>query len=52
VLAAEIFDFGLALDLEPEPGADNRTEFALSCRMYGASGVPPRDLLVAALQES
>ncbi len=35
-----------------EPGADDRTEFALGCRMYGQTGVPPRDMLVAALRVS
>ena len=34
-----------------EPTAEGQTDFALSCRMYGESGVPPRELLVAALQE-
>ena len=33
-----------------EPGADDRTEFAFSCRIYGKSGIPPRELLVAAIQ--
>ena len=33
-----------------EPGAAERTEFALGCRMYGASGVPPKEYLVRALQ--
>ena len=33
-----------------EPGADDRTDFTLSCRMYGASGVPPRDLMREALE--
>ncbi len=37
-------------DIEPE--ARERTEFTLSCRMYGGGGVPPRELLVAALQEA
>ena len=32
-----------------EPGAEAETDFALSCRRYGESGVPPRELLVAAL---
>ena len=32
-----------------EPGADERTAFALGCRVYGSSGVPPRDWMVAAL---
>ncbi len=35
-----------------EPGADDRNEFALSCRIYGESGLPPRELLVAALREA
>jgi hypothetical protein len=34
-----------------EPGADQRTSYALSCRMYGDGGVPPRDWLVTALAE-
>jgi hypothetical protein len=29
-----------------EPAARERTEFALSCRLYGKSGVPPKGLLV------
>jgi hypothetical protein len=32
-----------------EPGADARREYALCCRIYGHSGVPPEALLVAAL---
>lgn len=32
-----------------EPGADERTDYAFSCRMYGASGLPPKELLIAAL---
>ena len=32
-----------------EPGADERTDYALGCRMYGASGLPPKELLIAAL---
>ncbi len=35
-----------------EPGAESRTEYALSCRIYGDSGLPPKELLVAALQAS
>ncbi len=34
-----------------EPAARGKTDFALSCRLYGESGVPPRELLVAALKE-
>ncbi len=34
-----------------EPGAESRTEYALSCRLYGGSGFPPKELLVAALEE-
>jgi hypothetical protein len=33
-----------------EPGTEERSSFALSCRMYGAHGVPPREWLVAALK--
>ncbi len=33
-----------------EPGAAERTQFAFGCRLYGATGVPPRDYLVKALQ--
>ncbi len=33
-----------------EPGAESRTEYALSCRLYGDSGFPPKELLVAALE--
>ena len=32
-----------------EPGADERSDYALACRMYGASGLPPKQLLIAAL---
>lgn len=35
-----------------EPGAAARTEFALSCRMYGSSGVPAKKLLLAALERN
>jgi len=33
-----------------EPGADDRAGFAMSCRMYGSAGVPPREWMVAALE--
>jgi len=36
-------------DIEPE--AREQTEFALSCRMYGDAGVPPKELLIEALRE-
>ncbi len=36
------------VDIDPE--ARVRTEYAMSCRMYGQSGVPPRELLEAALK--
>ena len=38
------------VDIEPEARA--RTEYAVSCRMYGDSGVPPRELLEVALSEN
>jgi hypothetical protein len=34
-----------------EPAAREQTEFALSCRMYGDAGVPPKELLIEALRE-
>ena len=37
-------------DIEPE--AEGGTDFALSCRVYETGGVPPRELLVGALQET
>ena len=33
-----------------EPGVESRSEYALSCRIYGDSGLPPKGLLVAALE--
>ncbi len=33
-----------------EPGAHERTAYALGCRLYGASGMPPKALLVEALR--
>ncbi len=35
-----------------EPDARERGDFALSCRVYAGGGVPPRELLVAALREA
>ena len=35
--------------VDMEPSARERTHYALSCRMYNGSGIPPRELLVAAL---
>ena len=32
-----------------EPTADDRNEYGLGCRLYGTSGVPPRELLIGAL---
>ena len=34
-----------------EPAAREQTEFALSCRMYGDAGVPPKELLIEALRD-
>ena len=33
-----------------EPGAERRTEYALSCRLYGDNGFPPKEHLLAALE--
>ena len=35
-----------------EPGAREQTHYALSCRMYNGSGIPPRELLVSACEVS
>ncbi len=35
-----------------EPGADGRSDFAYGCRVYGTSGVPPRDLMLAAMENA
>jgi hypothetical protein len=32
-----------------DPGAGARDVYGLSCRTYGGSGIPPRDLLVSAI---
>jgi hypothetical protein len=32
-----------------EPGAGSSTDYAFACRVYGDTGVPPREMLVAAL---
>ena len=37
-------------DVEPE--ARGRTDFSMSCRVYGGRGVPPKELLTAALEEA
>ena len=33
-----------------EPDAEGRREYAMCCRIYGDNGLPPRQLLVAALE--
>jgi hypothetical protein len=35
-----------------EPGASARGSHAASCRLYGASGVPPRELLAKAIESA
>ena len=35
-----------------EPAARARTDYTLSCRIYPGGGMPPRELLVAALEEA
>ena len=35
-----------------EPGADERTEFAYGCRVYGSGRMPPRAWLIAALEDA
>lgn len=38
--------------IDIEPSAWERTTYALSCRMYDGSGMPPRELLVSACEVS
>ncbi len=38
------------IDVDPE--ADGRTDFGFGCRTYDGAGVPPRELLVAALKSA
>jgi len=35
-----------------EPGAEARSDYAMSCRMYGALGAPPRALVEQAIRGS
>lgn len=37
-------------DIEPE--ARSRTDYAMSCRLYRGSGVPPRELIEAAVRRA
>jgi len=37
------------VDIEPE--ARSSTDYAMSCRVYGGSGLPPREMIEAALVE-
>jgi hypothetical protein len=34
-----------------DPSVRGRTDFGVSCRLYGNSGVPPREMIVDALRE-
>lgn len=35
-----------------EPDARSRTDYAMSCRLYRGSGVPPRELIEAAVRRA
>ena len=35
-----------------EPGAQERTDFGLSCRVYRGGGVPPKELFLEAVREA
>ncbi|MHA7836564.1 MAG: DF family (seleno)protein [bacterium] len=39
-------------DIEGDPGDDGGDEGALSCRLYGASGTPPRALIEEAIRRA
>jgi hypothetical protein len=34
-----------------EPSARNRTDYGWGCRRYGDAGVPPREMIAAAIRE-
>ncbi|MBW2314848.1 MAG: hypothetical protein JRH10_11710 [Deltaproteobacteria bacterium] len=34
-----------------EPSADGHGQFGVGCRMYGSSGVPPRELMLDAFRQ-
>lgn len=38
------------IDIEPE--ARERTNFTLGCRLYGEAGIPPRELVAAAVRNA
>ncbi len=35
-----------------DPGVQGRTDCAFGCRMYGSAGVPPRELIEAAVRDA
>ena len=38
--------------IDVEPGADARRDYSLSCRLYGGSGIPPRNLLESTIRSA
>ena len=38
--------------IDIEPGAEARFDYAMCCRMYGASGIPSRAMVEIAIRES
>ena len=38
--------------IDIDPAARARTDYALACRLYGAAGVPSREMIAAALDQS
>ena len=38
--------------IDVDPAARARTDFSLACRLYGASGVPPAELIADAIREA
>lgn len=35
-----------------DPAARGRTDFAMACRLYGSSGIPPAAMIVAAIRDA
>ena len=38
--------------IDVDPDARGRTDFAMVCRLYGASGIPPADSVAAAIHQA
>ena len=37
--------------IDADPAVRSRTDYAYGCRMYGSAGIPPREMIEAAIRE-